>query len=86
MRRAYWIDDRQTLVDVETGDAEDGEALARTREDCDECVSPDPILACCLQICPYDPIRDNGLSGLILVTEDEQVFRHVGMFSFDSAV
>lgn len=85
MRSAYWIEDRETLVDTDTGDAVDNEALAITRGDAIENVSTASILVWCLQICPYDPILDEGPFGLILTTEDDTVFRRVGMFSFDPA-
>ena len=80
MRRTLWIDDRQTFVDVETGDAVNGEALVYTRADTDEDVNTAPIFVWCLQICPYDLILDEGHFGLILTTEDERVFQGVGMF------
>lgn len=86
MRRALWIDDRQTLVDVETGDAVDGEALAYTRADTDEGVNTAPIFVWCLKVCPYDLILDEDSFGLILNTEDERIFQGVGMFSFDPAI
>ena len=86
MRRANWIDDRKTLVDVETGDASDDEALVYTREDTGDGVSTGPVFVWCLQLCPYDPILDKGPFGHILTTEVEGVFRRVGMFSFDPAI
>lgn len=85
-KRAYWIENRQILMNFETGDAVEGESLAETRQDSDEGVNAAPILVWCLQICPYDPILSEGPWGLILATEDEKVFRRVGMFYFDSAV
>lgn len=86
MKRAYWIDNRHTLVDVEAGDAVDADSLANTREDSHEDVNTASMLVWCLQICPYDPILDEGPFGLILATEDERAFRRVGMFSFDQSV
>jgi hypothetical protein len=83
MRRANWIIDRKTLVDIETGDATDGEAWAYTSEDAYDGLSIGPISVWCLQICPYDPILEKGPFGLILTTEDERLFRRVGIFSFD---
>lgn len=86
MRPAHWINNRQTLVDVERGDAVDGEALAYTRPDFEEDVSSELLLVWCLQICPYDVLRDLGPSGLILATTDEKVFNRLGTFSFDPGV
>lgn len=55
MKRAYWIENRHTLVDVEAGDAVDADFLANTREDSHEDVNTASMLVWCLQICPYDP-------------------------------
>lgn len=77
MKRAYWIENRHTLVDVEAGDAVDADFLANTREDSHEDVNTASMLVWCLQICPYDPILDEGPFGLILATDDERAFRRL---------
>ncbi|PMD14523.1 HET-domain-containing protein [Hyaloscypha hepaticicola] len=83
MRRADWIEDRKTLVVIETGDATVGYALARTTYDADYGVSIGPISVWCLQICPYEPTLEKGPDGLILTTEDEKFFRRISTFSYD---
>jgi hypothetical protein len=83
MRRANWTNNRTSLVDIETGDATGDDTWAFTREDAHDGLSIGPISVWCLQICPYDPILEKGPFGLILTTEDEKLFRRVGMFSFD---
>ncbi|KAH7117333.1 hypothetical protein EDB81DRAFT_243074 [Dactylonectria macrodidyma] len=37
----------------------------------------------CLQICSFDETSSRGPSGLILATEDERLFRRVGVFFFE---
>jgi Heterokaryon incompatibility protein (HET) len=91
VRRALWVDNRNTLIDPDTGDADDGEALAYTSPDINEGFygnngHSDRILVWCLQICPYDSVRDLGPLGLIMTTTDGQTFQRLGAFSFDRDV
>jgi hypothetical protein len=79
------------LIDPDTGDADDGEALAYTSPDINEGFygnngHSDRILVLCLQICPYDSVRDLGPLGLIMTTTDGQTFQRLGAFSFDRDV
>jgi hypothetical protein len=78
-----WIENGTTLVDLESGDAPNGEALAVTSPDADDL--PSKILVWCLQISRYEPETGRGPYGLILTTENGRAFRRLGMFEFDPA-
>jgi hypothetical protein len=79
-----WIENGTTLVQSDSGDAPNGEALALTRQDADDL--PSDILVWCLQVCRYEPNTGRGPYGLILATENGRIFRRLGIFEFDPAI
>lgn len=82
IRRLLWTEEGDKLSDLETTDDGSGEMNATCWPDYSDSI-PTDFVVWCLQISPYNEQNDVGPLGLILITEDGEVFHRRGMFEYD---